>query len=473
MELRDFFVVLIVLGVACFEAEDPKNIDDIVHSMTSVAEIERRQIERRRSWRYGLDVVMIMDTSSNIGPEYHEASKSCMKLLVDIFSNVGERTRFALVTLANTATVVSNLNDSEATLRESFKQKIDDIQNIGGETMLVSALESFYVDIYRNGSGGVFLILFILTDGNSIQQEDVKLKSFIHEIYGLEVFVLGVGQNINEKALRLIASKPVKKHVFFINEFTNIEAVERYSDWMKIAVPLNAMKEAANRFTVTRYDSHAMRNVVLMVDVSSNISPEYLTAAKYFMKQIVDIFGVVVGISSRFGLVTFADTATVILNVYVDAETLLGEVIKQKIDGVQNTVGGSNLTTAFDLFLQDMYLPVTRFGSESYDIYRLDRKWNIFVFTDGEGITKDDNVRLSSTFKDLLGPGVEIFAMGIGQSINIEAMRSIASKPADKHVFEINAFRNLTKIDGAVLKGKCLVKRGRHCGCNKRDFRVC
>ncbi|XP_052221475.1 uncharacterized protein LOC127838013 isoform X3 [Dreissena polymorpha] len=470
MELRDFFVVLIVLGVACFEAEaqqncgtiphpahgqvfvqgykrgdkarftcdtgyvlhgaeevqcfgnnmwsgmppiciNPKNIDDIVHSMTSVAEIERRQIERRRSWRYGLDVVMIMDTSSNIGPEYHEASKSCMKLLVDIFSN--------------------------------------------------------------DGSGGVFLILFILTDGNSIQQEDVKLKSFIHEIYGLEVFVLGVGQNINEKALRLIASKPVKKHVFFINEFTNIEAVERYSDWMKIAVPLNAMKEAANRFTVTRYDSHAMRNVVLMVDVSSNISPEYLTAAKYFMKQIVDIFGVVVGISSRFGLVTFADTATVILNVYVDAETLLGEVIKQKIDGVQNTVGGSNLTTAFDLFLQDMYLPVTRFGSESYDIYRLDRKWNIFVFTDGEGITKDDNVRLSSTFKDLLGPGVEIFAMGIGQSINIEAMRSIASKPADKHVFEINAFRNLTKIDGAVLKGKCLVKRGRHCGCNKRDFRVC
>ncbi|KAH3796117.1 complement C2-like [Dreissena polymorpha] len=189
----------------------------------------------------GLDVVILMDTSASIGPVSLELAKNFTKVIVKIFGvsasadGGGNGTRFAFITFDQKPTIVFNLNDPTVRSVDAVIKKIDEIKNTGGGTNLVLAIDEAYSKVYmalllnnvQRGGADTNRAVFILTDAEETVKHDPKRlqtrTKWLKEEF--EIFALGVGRNIDRQTLRIIASEPPHEHVFFIDDFKDLQKI--------------------------------------------------------------------------------------------------------------------------------------------------------------------------------------------------------------------------------------------------------
>ena len=77
------------------------------------------------------------------------------------------------------------------------------------------------------------------------------------------------------------------------------------------------------------------------------------------------------------------------------------------------------------------------------------------ILTDGQSNTG----QVSGPARQLKNSGVVIFSVGIGQSLSMRELRSMASDPVDQHVITLNNFSELERLaeqmSSQTCNGKC------------------
>ena len=74
------------------------------------------------------------------------------------------------------------------------------------------------------------------------------------------------------------------------------------------------------------------------------------------------------------------------------------------------------------------------------------------VMTDGESYYPDKTAEAAKKLKD---EGVVVFAVGIGDQVNKDELKSIASEPVENYMFEVGSYELLDEIKEKLAIGAC------------------
>lgn len=96
--------------------------------------------------------------------------------------------------------------------QKSMDQAIDNASNPSFEIQIGKALTLAQERLFSPIATSKHNVLLLVTDGSST--DDVSRPAIELKRRGIEVFCLGVGQDVNKTQLNVIASEPSKEHVF-------------------------------------------------------------------------------------------------------------------------------------------------------------------------------------------------------------------------------------------------------------------
>lgn len=144
---------------------------------------------------------------------------------------------------------------------------------------------------------------------------------------------------------------------------------------------------------------------------------------------------------SRVGVVTFSSRWKVEFNL---KDHMNRQDLAKAIGKVRHLTGGTNTADVINFVADNMFLP--KYGG------RINSSKIAIVITDGESYYKD---KTAVSAEKLRNKGVTVFAIGVGQRVDVGELNSIGSKPTEKHVLEVFSYKNLQKIRDILTKRAC------------------
>lgn len=160
-----------------------------------------------------VDLVFIMDASTSItwiNSGNWDIMKNFVKVIAGAFPIAQDATRVSVIKFSDGASVEFFLDQFSTSSEVSAA--IDRISHTGGETNLPAALELLRVDVLdprRGDRQNIKNIAIVITDGQTNVNED-RLETEIQmaKDANIEIFAIGITEDIKEEQLNLIASNP-------------------------------------------------------------------------------------------------------------------------------------------------------------------------------------------------------------------------------------------------------------------------
>ncbi|XP_035813413.2 collagen, type XXVIII, alpha 1b isoform X2 [Amphiprion ocellaris] len=179
-----------------------------------------------------LELVFVIDSSESVGPENFNVIKDFVNALIDRASVSQDTTRVGVVLYSHINIVVVSLGQ-EAT-RDDIKSAVRSMVYLGEGTFTGSAIQQAN-NVFKAARAGVRKVAIIITDGQADKRDSVSLESAVTEAQGsnIETYVIGV---VNEsdplyeefkKELNFMASDPDTDHVYLIEDFKTLPALEK------------------------------------------------------------------------------------------------------------------------------------------------------------------------------------------------------------------------------------------------------
>ncbi|XP_034030195.1 collagen, type XXVIII, alpha 1b [Thalassophryne amazonica] len=179
-----------------------------------------------------LELVFVIDSSESVGPDNFNVIKDFVNALIDRASVSRETTRVGVVLYSHSNVVVVRLE--QHITRDEIKSAVRAMSYLGEGTFTGSAIQQAN-EVFKAARAGVRKMAIIITDGQADKRDSISVESAAREAHqsNTEMFVIGV---VNEsdplykeftKELNLIASDPDGKHVYLIEDFKTLPALEQ------------------------------------------------------------------------------------------------------------------------------------------------------------------------------------------------------------------------------------------------------
>ncbi|GAA6087742.1 collagen alpha-1(XXVIII) chain, partial [Tachysurus ichikawai] len=177
-----------------------------------------------------MELVFVIDSSESVGPENFEIVKDFVTALVERVGNGA--TRVGLVLYSLEARLEFDL--ARYATKRDIKHAVRMMTYMGEGTYTGTAIRKATREAFRNARPGVTKVIVVITDGQTDERESVKLEIAVREAHAanIEMFALGI-VNASDPAqaeflreLDLIASDPDSEHVFQIDDFNTLPALE-------------------------------------------------------------------------------------------------------------------------------------------------------------------------------------------------------------------------------------------------------
>ncbi|TKS82596.1 Collagen alpha-1(XXVIII) chain [Collichthys lucidus] len=170
--------------------------------------------------------------SESVGPDNFNVIKDFVNALIDRASVNRDTTRVGVVLYSHINMVVVSLGQEAS--RDEIKSAVRSMTYLGEGTFTGSAIQQAS-QVFKSARAGVRKVAIIITDGQADKRDEVSLESAVSEAQGsnIETFVIGV---VNEsdplyeefkKEINLMASDPDSDHVYLIEDFKTLPALER------------------------------------------------------------------------------------------------------------------------------------------------------------------------------------------------------------------------------------------------------
>ncbi|NXY28133.1 COSA1 protein, partial [Pomatorhinus ruficollis] len=178
-----------------------------------------------------LELVFVIDSSESVGPDNFNVIKTFMKTFVDKVSADHATTRIGIINFSHRVDLVSSLK--QYTGKEYLKSAVDKMPYLGEGTYTASAIQEA-IQLFQAARPAVRKVAVVITDGQADARDKVQLDTVVREAHAtnIEIFVIGIVQRTDPhydnflKEMQLIATDPDEEHVYQIDDFITLSALE-------------------------------------------------------------------------------------------------------------------------------------------------------------------------------------------------------------------------------------------------------
>ncbi|KAG8432407.1 hypothetical protein GDO86_016886 [Hymenochirus boettgeri] len=179
-----------------------------------------------------MELVFVIDSSESVGPENFEIIKDFVTALVDRVTVGRNATRIGLVLYSLEVRLEFGLN--RFINQQDVKQAIRKMLYMGEGTYTGTALRKATQEGFFGARTGVRKVAIVLTDGQTDKREAVKLDMAVREAHAanIEMYAIGIVNASDPtqveflRELNLIASDPDSEHMYLIDDFNTLSALE-------------------------------------------------------------------------------------------------------------------------------------------------------------------------------------------------------------------------------------------------------
>ncbi|XP_063355084.1 collagen, type XXVIII, alpha 2a [Pelmatolapia mariae] len=179
-----------------------------------------------------MELVFVIDSSESVGPENFEIIKDFVTRLVDRTTVGRNTTRIGLVLYSLDVHLEFNL--ARYISKQDIKQAIRKMLYMGEGTYTGTAIRKATQEAFFSARPGVRKVAIVITDGQTDKREPVKLDVAVREAHAanIEMYALGIVNSSDPtqaeflQELNLIASDPDSEHVYLIDDFNTLTALE-------------------------------------------------------------------------------------------------------------------------------------------------------------------------------------------------------------------------------------------------------
>ncbi|XP_056283164.1 collagen, type XXVIII, alpha 2a [Pseudoliparis swirei] len=179
-----------------------------------------------------MELVFVIDSSESVGPENFEIIKDFVTRLVDRTTVGRNATRIGLVLYSLDVHLEFNLVRYMS--KQDVKQAIRKMPYMGEGTYTGTAIRKATREAFFSARPGVRKVAIVITDGQTDERESVKLGIAVREAHAanIEMYALGIVNSSDTtqmeflQELNLIASDPDSEHMYLIDDFNTLPALE-------------------------------------------------------------------------------------------------------------------------------------------------------------------------------------------------------------------------------------------------------
>ncbi|XP_019110757.2 collagen, type XXVIII, alpha 2a isoform X1 [Larimichthys crocea] len=179
-----------------------------------------------------MELVFVIDSSESVGPENFEIIKDFVTRLVDRTTVGRNATRIGLVLYSLDVHLEFNL--VRYMNKQDVKQAIRKMPYMGEGTYTGTAIRKATQEAFFSARPGVRKVAIVITDGQTDKREPVKLDIAVREAHAanIEMYALGIVNSSDPtqaeflQELNLIASDPDSEHMYLIDDFNTLTALE-------------------------------------------------------------------------------------------------------------------------------------------------------------------------------------------------------------------------------------------------------
>ncbi|KAM9851397.1 collagen, type XXVIII, alpha 2a [Aulostomus maculatus] len=179
-----------------------------------------------------MELVFVIDSSESVGPENFEIIKDFVTRLVDRTTVGRNATRIGLVLYSLDVHLEFNL--ARYMSKQDVKQAIRKMLYMGEGTYTGTAIRKATQEAFFSARPGVRKVAIVITDGQTDKREPVKLDIAVREAHAanIEMYALGIVNSSDPtqaeflRELNLIASDPDSEHMYLIDDFNTLPALE-------------------------------------------------------------------------------------------------------------------------------------------------------------------------------------------------------------------------------------------------------
>uniref|UniRef100_A0A4W5QTH8 Collagen alpha-1(XXVIII) chain n=1 Tax=Hucho hucho TaxID=62062 RepID=A0A4W5QTH8_9TELE len=179
-----------------------------------------------------MELVFVIDSSESVGPENFEIIKDFVTALVDRTTVGRNTTRIGLVLYSLDVQLEFNL--ARYMTKQDVKEAIRKMPYMGEGTYTGTAIRKATQEAFYSARTGVRKVAIVITDGKTDKREPVKLDIAVREAHAanIEMYALGIVNTSDTtqaeflRELNLIASDPDNEHMYLIDDFNTLPALE-------------------------------------------------------------------------------------------------------------------------------------------------------------------------------------------------------------------------------------------------------
>jgi collagen type VI alpha len=377
------------------------------------------------------DILLIMDSSGSIGATNYQTMLRFVANLTHSFTLGPDAIQFGAIIFGNTATNLFNFGTY--TDHQSLESVILSTRYLQENTYTDAALRFARIQSFTGAYGarpGIAHIAIVLTDGVSNYPGDTAREAQLLQGTGALVLSIGIGVNINQTELSIIASSPLD--VFQVDNFDVLETISKQVTNKTCQEVVNPPKQ------VLACEGEA--DILFLIGASPNTSRADYDKTIRFVANITRSYNVGPN-SIQFAAIVYGDTPSLYFDFSSHTDNLALEETLLKASYV---AGSTHVDSALNLARQVAFSPAH--GA------RLRVPWITIALSDS---LFADPQQAATQAQLLRNSGVKIFPVGIGTDFSQSQLETIASSPND--VITTNNFDVLDLLLHDVTENTCLV----------------
>ncbi|XP_030056769.1 collagen alpha-1(XXVIII) chain isoform X1 [Microcaecilia unicolor] len=178
-----------------------------------------------------VELVFVIDSSESVGPENFQRIKSFVKALIDRVTVNQVTSRIGIINFSHQVELSATLQ--QYSRKEDVKHAVDQMQYLGEGTFTATALNKAN-EVFQAARPEVRKVAIVITDGQADVRDQLNLEAVVRKAHAadIEMFVIGV-VNMSDPSfpefhneMSLIASDPDSEHVYQIDDFFTLPALE-------------------------------------------------------------------------------------------------------------------------------------------------------------------------------------------------------------------------------------------------------
>ncbi|XP_051922647.1 collagen alpha-6(VI) chain [Hippocampus zosterae] len=383
------------------------------------------------------DIVFIIDESGSIGTPNFQLVRTFLHSVVSGLDVAPTKVRVGIVMYSDKAKAQVYLNtfDDKSELLSFIKI----MPYHGGGTNTGVALNFTREHVFTKERGsrknkGIQQVAVVITDGKS--QDDVSNAAVALRRAGVKIYTVGV-KNANRAQLVKMASHPPSKHIFIVDSFSKLQALEQKlqnivcHNILRQAVSVNMRRSSIKEGCLQTDEA----DIFFLIDHSGSIYPTDFYDMKKFIIEFISTFRI--GPQHvRLGVAKYADAPNLEfdLTAYTDAKSL-----EKAVEGIVQVGGGTETGRALEFMGPQFDRAVATRGQKVPEY--------LVVITDGKST---DQVK--GPAEKLRAQGVIIYAIGV-KNADMAELREISGD--NKKTFFVNNFDALNPIKDDIITDIC------------------